>query len=44
IEVLDELPYESFAQLSAEETAEKVRKIIVEHVDEHHIDEHMETG
>lgn len=35
IEVLDELPYESFAQLSAEETALKVRKIIIEHVDEH---------
>jgi len=35
IEVLDELPYESFAQLSPEETALKVRKIIIEHVDEH---------
>ena len=35
IEVLDELPYESFAQLSQEETALKVRKIIIEHVDEH---------
>jgi len=35
IEVLDELPYESFAQLSVEETARKVRKIIIEHVDEH---------
>ncbi|MEA3435999.1 MAG: lysophospholipid acyltransferase family protein, partial [Thermodesulfobacteriota bacterium] len=35
IEVLDELPYESFAQLSVEETAQKVRKMIIEHVDEH---------
>jgi 1-acyl-sn-glycerol-3-phosphate acyltransferase len=35
IEVLDEIPYESFAQLSVEETAGKVRKTIVEHVDEH---------
>ncbi len=35
IEVLDELPYESFAQLSAEDTAKKVRQIIVAHVDEH---------
>jgi 1-acyl-sn-glycerol-3-phosphate acyltransferase len=35
IEVLDELPYESFAQLSVEETARKVRKIIIEHVNEH---------
>ena len=35
IQVLDELPYEYFAQLSAEETAKKVREIIVEHVDEH---------
>ena len=35
IEVLDELPYESFAQLSVEETALKVRKIIIDHVDEH---------
>jgi len=35
IEVLDELPYESFEQLSVEETTQKVRKIIIEHVDEH---------
>lgn len=35
IEVLDELSYESFSQLSVEDTARKVRKIIVEHVDEH---------
>ncbi len=35
IEVLDELPYKSFAQLSVEETARKVRKIIIKHVDEH---------
>ena len=35
IEVLDELPYGSFAQLSVEKTAQKVRKIIIEHVDEH---------
>jgi 1-acyl-sn-glycerol-3-phosphate acyltransferase len=39
IEVLDELPYEVFAQLSAEEIAKKVRKIIVEHVDEHRREE-----
>lgn len=35
IEVLDELPYESFAQLSVERTARKVRKIIIQHVNEH---------
>ncbi|MDY6790910.1 MAG: lysophospholipid acyltransferase family protein [Thermodesulfobacteriota bacterium] len=35
IEVLDELPYESFAQLSVEKTARKVRKIITQHVYEH---------
>ncbi len=35
IEVLDELPYESFKQLSVEETTRKVRNIIIEHVDEH---------
>ncbi len=35
IEVLGELPYESFSQLSVEDTALKVRKIIVEHIDEH---------
>jgi len=35
IEVLDELPYESFAQLSVEKTALKVRKIIIDHVAEH---------
>ncbi len=37
IEVLDELPYESFAQLSPEQTAENVRDIIIEHVDEHRV-------
>ncbi|MCP4106927.1 MAG: 1-acyl-sn-glycerol-3-phosphate acyltransferase [Desulfobacteraceae bacterium] len=35
IEVLDELPYESFAELSPEQTAENVRNVIIEHVDEH---------
>jgi len=35
IEVLDELPYETFKQLSIEETARKVRKIITARVNEH---------
>ena len=35
IEVLDELPYEAFKQLSVEETARKVREMIIEHVNEH---------
>jgi len=35
IEVLDELPYESFKQQSVEETAQKARKIIIEHINEH---------
>ncbi len=35
IEVLDEFPYEAFKQLSVEETARKVREMIIEHVNEH---------
>ena len=35
IEVLDELSYESFSQLSPDETAQKVRNMIIEQVDEH---------
>lgn len=35
IEVLDELPYEAFKKLSIEETARKVREIIIARVDEH---------
>jgi len=37
IEVLDELPYESFAQLSVKETARKVREIIIKRIDEHRV-------
>ena len=35
IEVLDAIPYESFAQLSHEETVLKIRALIITHVDEH---------
>ncbi len=35
IEVLDELPYEAFKQLSIEETARKVRQMIIARVNEH---------
>ena len=35
IKVLDEIPYDSFKDLSVEETAEMVRGVIAEHVDEH---------
>lgn len=35
IEVLDEVPFNSFANLSSEETALKVREIILGHVNEH---------
>jgi 1-acyl-sn-glycerol-3-phosphate acyltransferase len=35
IEVLDAIPYESVAQLSPEETALKIRALIITHVDEH---------
>jgi 1-acyl-sn-glycerol-3-phosphate acyltransferase len=35
IEVLDAIPYESFAQLSPEETAQKVWDLMAIHVDEH---------
>jgi len=35
IEVLNEIPYESFAGLSVEETTQKARKLIIAHVDEH---------
>lgn len=34
IRVLDEIPYESFASLSVEETGEMVRKIIIENLEE----------
>ncbi len=35
IEVLDEVPYEKFKDLSPEETGECIRKMIAEHVAEH---------
>lgn len=35
IEVLDEVPYEKFKDLSSEETGEFIRRIIAEQVDEH---------
>ncbi len=37
IDVLKEIPYESFAHLDVEETAEMVRMLIAEHVDEHKV-------
>lgn len=42
IEVLDEIPYEDFAELSPEETGEKVRNIISGFVDEHLPEKHSE--
>jgi 1-acyl-sn-glycerol-3-phosphate acyltransferase len=36
IEVIGEIPYDSFANLSVAETAEMVRARIAEHVDDHH--------
>ncbi|SCY72879.1 lysophospholipid acyltransferase family protein [Desulfoluna spongiiphila] len=35
IEILDEIPYEAYAHLSVEETAEMVRQLIGSHVEEH---------
>lgn len=32
VEVLDEIPFSAFAHLSAEETADRVREIIADHV------------
>jgi 1-acyl-sn-glycerol-3-phosphate acyltransferase len=45
IEVLDAVPFESFANLSPEKTAIKVREIIAAHVDEHRtrVDEKAES-
>jgi 1-acyl-sn-glycerol-3-phosphate acyltransferase len=34
VEVLEEIPYATFAHLSVEETAERVRQLIAKHVDE----------
>jgi 1-acyl-sn-glycerol-3-phosphate acyltransferase len=38
IRVLDEIPPENFADMSAEETGAMVRQIIAEHVDEHRLE------
>ncbi|WP_300667059.1 1-acyl-sn-glycerol-3-phosphate acyltransferase [Desulfoluna sp.] len=35
IDILDEIPYEAYAHLSVEETAEMVRQLIGSHVEEH---------
>jgi 1-acyl-sn-glycerol-3-phosphate acyltransferase len=44
IEVLDEIPYDAFSQLSAEQTGAMVRDLITEHVDEHGLNASKQPG